>query len=1246
MAYYRTPMMAAEPYEESQGPESPVEASPDELKAFYQDMELRENLERKLSKRRSNSATSIWSRKSLKRSAAAPPPPVSKDPHTRPPSSDLDRPNDKARLSEDTGMHVDEHPPRNDGPHMNSPRSILPDTMKEIPTWYNKEAWAAVPIPAHKVRYHIYNPHGPRWYRNHHLIPPSQIKPGGRPPSFFSPSFPPISTSSTPERFDEPGPSATPSHSPLPTPTSSQTRVADGGKARSRKTSQTTPDNVDLLDVTDPWGTNWHHQSPYDLAISTSSPPDAHETSVTRPRRASMTAAQSLHKSVIPSPLFQSTSAIHLAPPELDGAHIPRKLSKRKTPAVGNIFGQTKDTRSMVASAPTTPVDHTLLSQPSPINSAESSQQLPQRMSVAPPIHSEPPASTSKKEKRGSVLGRLARKFSILRKPTDDNIGVGTTEDSWHHIGPEDTTQSRSRQSFVVPIRRSMSPEKPPSVDPRKRVPAPPAEDIQPVMAPDPPREHDRSSSISLETPFSIGKLTIANPDTPEIVSPSHLDNPPLPPEKPWTMDHNQLSSGSVASPPAVSLYLEPLVSISSDPPPEMIAHTSKSKMPAPSMQSSSSGPARTHSSPAPSHNAQEYVDASLRHALSPSTYMANLDTHSNAGYDRAAFSSPRTDASMIRSPESKTRSVPPPLQADNTLHIPFPNDGPLPPVDKLSSLMSYEDSPYSATSMLANPPTPYNARMSITATPESLPPPPLPPKSVRERKHSSREPSPIDKTASRQTETFKLVRSASGNVYASTETIVAAGQQWEVVESMDGKGKNRQSSSRSKDKESRKESKDREKEKEKEKEEEKEKEKEDTVNSKRKIDTDVDIESRQRSHRTSRQPPIVESTPSPTKPHTQHRDSSHKEEHRSSQRRDEKADERKSSRRWEEREDEPKSSRRRGEMEEEKRNSRKREEKEDVQKSSRKREEREEEKKSNRKRDNREEERKSGYRRDEKEDERKSHRRRDDKEDDRKSTRRRDEEESKPSRKRDDNDGNSKSSRRRDENRERRSERKASETGPTILDINNSQPVPFPTATTSYSQPLERRPSTSARPTSELPSAADMNAMRAKEAWEMERLWKARSMYGNEPNGAPNNYIPTSGSVVSDDTPTHGAMYGSSHTAFVVQTPFYGQPMQQIYHSMPAAPPPIIYSSPPSVPSIHDSVSSYEQSAAMRSYQPMYGSPPNSRNSSSTPRAPNPLPEPPRESPYQPAPLPPLTSTNGRPDYWTTKYTGITTTH
>jgi hypothetical protein len=55
----------------------------------------------------------------------------------------------------------------------------------------------------------------------------------------------------------------------MATPSSSQVRVNEAGlagPARTRKVSHGEPhDNVDLMDVSDPWGTNWHHQSPYDV---------------------------------------------------------------------------------------------------------------------------------------------------------------------------------------------------------------------------------------------------------------------------------------------------------------------------------------------------------------------------------------------------------------------------------------------------------------------------------------------------------------------------------------------------------------------------------------------------------------------------------------------------------------------------------------------------------------------------------------------------------------------------------------------------------------------------------------------------------------------------------------------------------------------------------------------------------------------------------------------------------------------
>jgi hypothetical protein len=152
-----------------------------------------------------------------------------------------------------------------------SPRSVLPDAVKDLPP-QQRDAWSSIPLPGSKKQYNIHNPLGPRWYKNYHLIPPSEKKPAARPPTFFSTSFPGITTTSSQDRTDDtspPGPSRSPSNSPLPTPNSSQTRVYDGfGKPRFRKTSQTAHDNVDLMDPTDPWGTHWHHKSPYDIGLA------------------------------------------------------------------------------------------------------------------------------------------------------------------------------------------------------------------------------------------------------------------------------------------------------------------------------------------------------------------------------------------------------------------------------------------------------------------------------------------------------------------------------------------------------------------------------------------------------------------------------------------------------------------------------------------------------------------------------------------------------------------------------------------------------------------------------------------------------------------------------------------------------------------------------------------------------------------------------------------------------------------
>lgn len=243
--------------------------SPKELAPFYEDMQ---SIERRLMKRNSDGNTTVWTRRSFKRSATAPGPSLSQQqppPQQQPSSFPLPLDNhpltNTTRDAQGTEMEkLAEQKEKLGG------ISIIPDS--NLPAWYNKDIWASVLPPMYKAAYRIHNPVGPRWYKNYHLIPPSRLRPAARPPSFFSPSFPHIHTISMPEHSLDSSrlavPSRTPSGTPLPTPSSSQTRVGDAAhKPRSRKPSLTTPDGLEM-DITDPWGATWHHSSPYDFGIT------------------------------------------------------------------------------------------------------------------------------------------------------------------------------------------------------------------------------------------------------------------------------------------------------------------------------------------------------------------------------------------------------------------------------------------------------------------------------------------------------------------------------------------------------------------------------------------------------------------------------------------------------------------------------------------------------------------------------------------------------------------------------------------------------------------------------------------------------------------------------------------------------------------------------------------------------------------------------------------------------------------
>jgi len=1048
-----------------------------------------------------------------------------------------------------------------------------------------------------------------------------------------------------------------------------------------------------------------------------------------------MTAMQSRHQSVNPSPLSQSTSAVHLHPPQPE-IHVPRKLSKRQTPTVGSIFpSQPDETERKATSAPTTPVDRVYIP-PSQDAAPSNSTSLPKRMSVAPP-----PVQplTSKKEKRGSMLNRLAKKFSILRKPTE---GAGSGSEWWHIDGLEARRYPNGETNFEKG--RSVSPEKP-HLDSVKRVPPPP---IEPQAEPPPVESSQNANRISLsslETPYSMGRLTIANPDLPDCDKETSVaSEAPPPPEKHKDLPRSPLDTQIQEHPPIQMLQQPPVVSAFPTevqsrldkplPPPQLPTPqfsqlglpdlntpviSEQSLPPTPSQKSS---PQRSHAHSPPQthiiHETPKRVPSQLRTTLpSPQNSSVPSDTvlggrtqsppieppvmqetpkrspsqlkpiaglgkdlaappdnvaidppthasvqtqahhetpkkpdttptrknhaHEHPSSGRTASSHqtnevrerPAESSSLKRYSSRQTRSrsrlesVPAPVL------VPFPTTQEEIPRRQLASYDAYEASPLSASSMLANPPTPYDHRLSLAVSSEHTPPT-LPPKSIYEGK-TSHNVTPTDPSPSRQTETFKLVRSSSGNVYASSQTITAAGQQWEVVESVEAKGYREKLSSRTKDQEHR--SRDHEH---------------------KSRARDQEQKSRESDHRA--------------------RDS----EYRSKDHHHRSKDYDRSSRDYEHR---SKGYNRRAKEYESRYEPRSKEYESRFKEYEPKSQDHERRSKNYEPRDYEQRHKERDYARQSKESERRSkdydHKSKDYERDSRREPKSKpnvdntdyhisshrsskqpiQQEESTKGRsngkggsrhheERSRREEANKSSRQRDEYRERRSERRATDTR-TPSHHHSTQTYPASIQPPNPPSPpirLERNPSLTARPTSELPSAADMNAMRAKESWEMERLWKARSMYGLEPNAPTTNFIPGPGSTSSrsDDAPTQGAVHGSSHTAYLVQTPFQSGRGTQIYHSMPTGPPPIIYSSPASIPSIPDSISSYEPyEHVYRPYPPTtvdYRSPP------SMPRPPlnNPLPEPPRESPYDPATL---TSSRGGKrqsnDYWT-KYNGITTAH
>ncbi|KAF7981164.1 hypothetical protein HWV62_34935 [Athelia sp. TMB] len=1227
-----------EPFEESQGITGRDLTTPDALKDFYAKMEQQETLQRKMSRAPTTKKPSIWSRKSskLKKAAGAPIENTASlgkfisDMASTQQTDGKDGDDDEKIILDDKADQI-----------AVLARSIIPDTLRDLPTWYIKENDAnAGHTLSYRLRYPIHCPVGPRCYKNHHLIPPSQLRPAHRPPSVFSPQFPPMASSLHDSHEEVPSLYISPSMSPLATPNSSQPDVAT--KPRGRKTSQTTPDTVDLLDVTDPWGTTYHHQSPYDPGMGSGS-------TITPPTTSSVDSQE-------------STSALHLmtAPPEM--GHRPRKLSKQRRPILGGLFGSSdkNDASSspplhtansapalQTESAPVSPLDA-----PIPHRSSTSPNVL--NHAVAPPMMSSPSYSSAnhappdRKEKRGSVLGRLAKKLSMMKRSPSEFPGrmtasVGST-DEWQHIGAGDAQSGRnSRHSLSVPrpqLAERVSMDSSRKSELTKRVPPPAVEAEVEAPTPEekpptpPPRQSaDRRSSASLDTPTqNMIRLTIANPDTVDSAEPTPVQaSIPLPAE-----------SASPARPNTRYSTERPKSTLPPLPPPSEQS-TPMPSAPAP-LPSSSTAETST-----PIFRRTALSDIPQSPATDPmslyGTYMNGLSGMSAVGVPFPSDEmrplsaiSGSTRATIASSPMSFTSDGPlsrasmivnPPTPAASTKGMIFaPHDpGPFPkstfiqdlpskrrssPTKESAPVPKAESSRPKADTRVAEAPFRVELRDEPRTQPSSRG------ESSRARESKSRaEPSapkveskskaeatlprvetkfkvevlsargvelrdePRSATSpisSRETETFKLIRSPSGNVLANNEATTAAGEHWEVVEQVKQAKASKERSSKSKDREG---SKDRERSK------------------------DREAKEREAREREAREREARE------------REREAREREREREARDREARER-------EARDREARDREAREREVREREAREREARERESRREAKRERAEasapsleaplEQRRSRKKSPN------SGSKADQHPVVPASTRRSTD-------ASRSAQDAAKPPRK---------ESSRRDK----------------------PQPAPPPpTPAPAPAQPLERRPSAATRPTSELPSTAEMHAMRAREAWEMDRLWKGRSMYYGaqpEPNGAlvspsalpqdardSRGSAPNDGDLNRDNGSVRSGGHGSSHTSFQVQ-PLQSQSSKQtniLYSNMPIPTTSFTYA-----PSTHSAASAtYDYSGSFCSSSPPDPIPPISRR-------PNPLPPPPRESTYQPAPLPPFISsprpTSSSSDYWTNYPGVVTTTH
>ena len=177
------------------------------------------------------------------------------------------------------------------------------------------------------------------------------------------------------------------------------------------------------------------------------------------------------HKTTVPSPLSQSTSAVHLASEPLT-TRVPRRLSKRRKTFRGLFGGSDHDHRPYISRdgslAP-------MISDGQALGRKISHTGSVIQPSIASSANSITP--TERSSKRQSVLGRLVKRFSVLRRSD-----ATKSMQSNFHIAAQASEHDYGQAGLVSSdARRSESPEKPllkpvKTKEVNKRVPLPPDE--------------------------------------------------------------------------------------------------------------------------------------------------------------------------------------------------------------------------------------------------------------------------------------------------------------------------------------------------------------------------------------------------------------------------------------------------------------------------------------------------------------------------------------------------------------------------------------------------------------------------------------------------------------------------------------------------------------------------------------------------------------------------------------------------